>query len=75
MKSLEENEEVPCRYRFVAKRQLIKPEGLLQNQVTTSQFFVNLIKLAFLNALTITKDFTENPEFNKRNSQLVAAVE
>ena len=29
--------EVPCRYRFVAKRRLIKKlEGLLQNQVTTS---------------------------------------
>ena len=33
------------------------------------------IKLAFLNALTITKDFTENPEFNKRHSRLVAALE
>ena len=60
--------EVPCRYHFVAKRWLIKLEGLVQNQVTASQFFVNLIKLAFLNALTILKDFTENPEFNKRCS-------
>ena len=60
MKSLEENEEThwrcPCRYHFV------KLEGLLQNQVTASQFFVNLIKLAFLNALTIMKDFNENAE-------------
>ena len=65
---------MPCRYRFVAKRQLIKLEGLLQNQVTTSQFFVN-----FLNALTIMKgfmkDFTEDPEFNKPCSRLVAALE
>jgi len=30
-------------------------KGLLQNQATASQFFINLIKLAFLNALTITK--------------------
>ena len=57
--------EVPCRYRFVAKRWLIKKlEGLLQNQVTTLQFFVNVIELAFLNALEITKDFTANTEFN-----------
>ena len=48
---------MPCRYRFVTKRRLIKLEGLLLNQVTASQFFVNLIKLAFLDALTITKDF------------------
>ena len=67
--------EVPCRYRFVAKRLLIKLEGLLQNQVTALQFFVNLIKLAFLNTLTITKDFTDNAEFNKRRSQLVATLE
>ena len=67
--------EVPCRYSFVAKRQLIKLKGLLQNQATASQFFVHLIKLAFLNALTITKDFNENPEFNKRRSRLVAALE
>ena len=53
---------MPCRYPFVAKRRLIKLEGLLQNQVTALQFFINLIKLAFLNALTITKDFTENPD-------------
>ena len=69
MKSLEENElgnslEVPCKYRFVAMWRLIKLEGLLQNQVTASQFFVNLIKLPF----TITKDLMENPEFNKHCS-------
>ena len=56
------------RYHIVAKRRLIKLEGSLENQVTTSQFFINLIKLAFLNALTITKDFTENAQFNKRRS-------
>ena len=77
VKSLEENElgnglEVPCKYRFVAMWRLIKLEGLLQNQVTASQFFVSLIKLPFLNALTITKDFKENPEFNKHCSPLVA---
>ena len=65
--------EVPRRYRFVAKRRLIKLEGLLKNQVTASQFFVNLLKLAFLNALTVTKDFTKNPEFNKHRSQIEAA--
>ena len=48
---------MPCRYRFV------KLEGLLQNQVTASQSFVKLIKLAFLNAFTIMKDFNENAEF------------
>ena len=52
--------------------ELNKLEDLLQNQVTTSQFFVSL--MAFLNALTVTKDFTENPEFNKRCSQLVATL-
>jgi len=66
---------VLCRYRFVAKQRLIKLEGLLQTQVTASQFFVNLIKLAFLEAVTITKDFTDNTEFNKRRSQLVATLE
>ena len=36
-RSKQENRlEVPCRYRFVAKRRLIKKlEGLLQNEVTT----------------------------------------
>ena len=60
--------EVPCRYRFEAKQRLIKLEGLLQPQVTASQFFVNLMKLAFLKALTITKYFTDNTEFNKHRS-------
>ena len=32
--------EVLCRYRFEAKWRLIKLEGLLQTQVTASQFFV-----------------------------------
>ena len=36
---------------------------------------VNLIKRAFLKALTFTKDFTENTEFNKCRSRLVAALE
>ena len=66
--------EVPCRYHFVAKRRLIKLKCLPQNQVITSQFFINLIKLAFLKALTITKDFTENTEFNKCRSRLVAPL-
>ena len=51
---MEEENEVPC----IAKRRLIKQlEGLLQNQVTASYFFGNLIKLAFLEAHTFTKDF------------------
>ena len=54
-------------YRFEAKRRLIKLEGLLQTQVTTSQFFVNLIKLDFLKALTITKYFTNNRKKRKLN--------
>ena len=41
VKSLEENEETDWRYHFVAKRRLIKLEGLLQNQATASQLFVN----------------------------------
>ena len=75
MNSLEEAEEMvwkchACRYHFVAKRRLIKKlEGLLQNQVTASQFF---IKLAFLKALTIMKDSTDNTEFNKRRSRIEA---
>jgi len=32
-----------------------KLEGLFQSQVTASQFFVNLIKLAFLKALQSRK--------------------
>ena len=50
--------EVPRRYRFVAKQRLIKLEGWLQNQVTASK-----LKLVFLKALTITRDFTDNTEF------------
>ena len=61
MNSLEENEETDwmCgvgRYRFVAKWRLIRLEGLLKNQVTALQF----LKLAFLKALTTTKDFTDS---------------
>ena len=67
--------EMPCGYHFVAKQRLIKLECLLQNQVTTSQFFVNLIKLAFLKALTIAKYFTDKTELNKCHSRLVAALE
>ena len=63
---------MPFRYRFEAKRQLIKLEGLLQTQVTASRFFVNLMKLAFLKALTITKYFTDNTEFKKRKLNCVA---
>ena len=43
--------EVPCRYRFVAKRRLIK-----------LNYNSSLLKLAFLKALTIAKKFTENTE-------------
>ena len=55
--------EVPCRYRFVAKWRLLKKlEGLLQNQVTAPyNYFFGF--------------FTDNTEFNKRRSQLVAALE
>ena len=63
--------EVP----LVAKRRLIKLEGWLQNQVTALKFFVNLIKLAFLKALTIMRDFTDNTEFNKCRSRLVTTLE
>ena len=50
-------------------------ECLFQNQITALQFFVNLMKLAFLKALANTKDFIENTELNKRHSGLVAALE
>ena len=60
---------------LVAKRRLIKLEGWLQNQVTALKFFVNLIKLAFLKALTIMRDFTDNTEFNKCRSRLVTTLE
>ena len=33
------------------------------------------VKLAFLKALTLTKDFTDNTEFNKYRSRLVATLE
>ena len=46
--------EVPCRYRFAAKRRLIKKlEGLLQNQVTASynySFGFLLITQSLINA-------------------------
>ena len=46
--------EVPCS-KAAADQEL---EGLLQNQVPTSIFFVKFIKLAFLKSLTFsTKDF------------------
>ena len=48
------------------------PESLLQNQVTASQFLVNLIKLPFLKALTFMKDFTDNTKFNKCHSRIAA---
>ena len=64
--------KVPCRYCFVAKQRLVKLEGLLQNRATARNY---LLKLAFLKALTITEDLTDNTEFNKRRSQLVAALE
>ena len=37
--------EVPCRYHFVGKKRLIKTdlEVLLQNRVTTSKFFIELM--------------------------------
>ena len=80
MKSLEENEETDWRCRVgipLCSKVEADQAGVfqLQNQVTASQFFVNLTKLAFLKALTITKDFTENTELNKRRSRLVAALE
>ena len=49
--------EVPCRYRFVAKRRLIKLEGLLQNQVTTLQFLC--ICYARINNHNDSNDFLE----------------
>ena len=65
--------KVPCRYHFVTKRQLIKLEGLLQTEPPHRNYL--LIKLAFLKALTIMEDLTDNTEFNKRRSRLVAALE
>jgi len=60
---------------FQAWRAIIVLECLFQNQITALQFFVNLMKLAFLKALANTKDFIENTELNKRHSGLVAALE
>ena len=62
--------EVLCRYRYIAKWQLIKKlEGL-----PPSNHIVILTKMAFLKVLTFTKDFIDNTEFNKCHSQLVAAL-
>ena len=66
MKSMEEENELPCRCCFVEKRRLIKKlEGLFQNQVTV----IDLIKLAFLK-----EDFTDSTEFNEHHSRLVATL-
>ena len=46
-----------------------------ETEKTKSPLRVNLIKLAFLKALTFMKDFTDNTEFNKYCSQLVATPE
>ena len=63
------------RYRFVAKRQLIKKlEGLFKNQVSAMWFFVKLLKLAFLKVLTFMKDFPDNTEFNKHHFWLVSTL-
>ena len=52
--------EVPCCSKAAADQ-------------AASQFFINLIKLAFLKAFTLMTNFTENTEFNKRRSQIEAA--
>ena len=57
--------------RGSAKWRLVKKlKRLLRNQVTALQFFARLIKLVFLKALPLMKNFTDNSV--KCHSQLEA---
>ena len=76
VKSLEENEktDLGCRLGTLCSKAGADQAGRFASKPSHHiAVLCNLIKLAFLEALTVTGDFTDNTKFNKRRSRIEAA--